>query len=84
MNAPSELEIDFWRVFGRVLGRHLEPGHYTQAQLPEWDSLRHVELMFELEENFRIEVPNEAIATLFSDTDTVVAFLNANAEGSAR
>jgi hypothetical protein len=73
----AALEADFWRVFGRALGRPLTPGRYTPAQLPEWDSLRHVELVFELEEKFRIEVPPGAIADLFSDTDAVLAFLRA-------
>jgi Phosphopantetheine attachment site len=77
-----DLERDFWRLFSRVLGRPLEPGRYDTAQLPEWDSLRHVELMFELEEHFGISVPQGRIAALYSSTDAVLDFLRAN--GTAR
>ncbi len=75
---PS-LEADFWRAFGRALGHPFEPGHYRQAELAEWDSLRHVELVFELEEVFRLSIPPAAIAELFSDTDTVLAYLREHA-----
>ncbi len=71
----ENLEADFWRIFGRALGRPIQPGHYRQSELAEWDSLRHVELIFEMEERFRIQIPSEVIAELFSDTDTVLAFL---------
>ncbi len=75
MSDTQALEADFWRVFSRALGRKFEPGHYRQADVPEWDSLRHVELVFEMEEAFRLDIPPPAIADLFSDTDTVLAFL---------
>ena len=71
----ADVESGFWPLFGRVLGRPVDPGRYAQADLAEWDSLRHVELMFELEERFRIEIPADAIADLFSDTDTLIDFL---------
>lgn len=71
----ADVESGFWPVFARVLGRPVQPGRYAQAELPEWDSLRHVELMFELEERFRIEVPADAIAGLFSDTETLIEFV---------
>lgn len=77
MSDNAALDADFWRVFGRALGRPVAPGRYEPAQLAEWDSLRHVELVFELEENFRVEIPPAAIADLFSDTDTILAFLRA-------
>jgi acyl carrier protein len=75
--TSQEIETEFWRLFGRVLGRRIEPGRYATADLPEWDSLRHVELVFELEERFRVDVPQDRIAELFSDTDAVLAFLRA-------
>lgn len=71
------LVADFWRVFCRTMGRTFAPGSYTQAQVGEWDSLRHVELMFELEEQFRVEIAPGTIVELFSDTDTILAFLRA-------
>ena len=75
MSSVAGLEEDFWRLFGRVLGRPIAPGQYQTTQLAEWDSLRHVELIFELEESFRIEIPQDVIAELFSDTDTILEFV---------
>ena len=77
MTEAAALEADFWRVFGRTMGRPFAPGRCAQAQVPEWDSLRHVELMFELEEQFRVDIAPEMIVELFSDTDTILAFLRA-------
>lgn len=73
----TKLEADFWRVFSRALGTPLAPGHYDRSELPRWDSLRHVELVFELEEAFGVQVPPEAIADLFSNTDAILDFLRA-------
>ena len=79
MSTDSTIEPTFWRLFSRVLGRPIAAGRYAVADLPEWDSLRHVELVFELEETFAVSIPPQAIADLFSDTGTVLAFLRANA-----
>lgn len=79
MTEPNRLEADFWRLFSRVIGRPLEPGRYDTAQLPEWDSLRHVELVFELEERMGVSIPQDRIAALYSDTDTVLSFLREHA-----
>jgi hypothetical protein len=79
MSETTSIDTRFWRVLSRALGRTVAPGHYTVADLPEWDSLRHVELVFELEETFGVSISPEAIADLFSDTDAVLAFLRANA-----
>lgn len=84
MKQSAGLEGDFWRVFGRTLGRAFEPGRYEQPQVPEWDSLRHVELIFELEEKFGIEIPPQSVADLFSDTDTIIAYLRARAAAEER
>ena len=78
MSQASPIDTQFWRILSRALGRPVAPGHYAVADLPEWASLRHVELLFELEENFGVSIPPEAIADLFSDTDTVLAFLRSN------
>ena len=71
-------EAEFWRLLGRVLGRKVEPGRYHRSELAGWDSLRHIELIFELEETFGVAVPQESIAALYTDTDTVLAFLRDN------
>ncbi len=77
--VTTDIDKRFWRMFSRVLGRPVPPGRHERAQLPEWDSLRHVELVFEIEEQFGITVPQEAIAGLFSDTDTLLAFVRRHA-----
>jgi acyl carrier protein len=71
----SEIDRQFWRLLARVLGRPVAPGRYDTTQLPEWDSLRHVELVFELEETFGVDVPQDTIAALYTDTDTVLHFV---------
>lgn len=73
------LEEKFWRQFSRALGRPIAPGRYAVADLPEWDSLRHVELVFELEEAFGLSITPDSIAALYSDTDSVLAFLREHA-----
>ena len=75
MSETSNVEAKFWRILGRTLGRQVPPGRYAVADLQEWDSLRHVELVFELEEAFGLSIPPDAIAHLYSDTDTVLAYL---------
>lgn len=79
MSESSLIDTKFWRVLSRAMGRPVPPGRYTVADLPEWDSLRHIELVFELEESFGVTIPPAAIADLFSDTDSVLAYLDANA-----
>jgi len=75
MNA--DFDHSFWTLFGRVLGRPLPPGRYARSELPEWDSLRHIELVFELEQRYGVAIDGEAIAALYSDTDTLRAWLRA-------
>lgn len=79
MSESSSIDTKFWRVLSRAMGRPVPPGRYTVADLAEWDSLRHIELVFELEESFGVTIPPAAIADLFSDTDSVLAYLDANA-----
>ena len=75
--ADAALAATFWKLFSRVLGRPVAPGHYTREELPEWDSLRHIELVFELEQALGIEIDADAIADLYADTDRVLAWLAA-------
>lgn len=75
-------EAKFWPMFSQVMGKPVSPGHYDKADLPEWDSLRHVELIFALEDSFGVAVPRDKIADLYSDTDSVLAFLRAHSPAS--
>ena len=82
MSDPDTVEARFWPMFSRVMNKPIAPGRYEKAALPEWDSLRHVELMFSLEDTFGVAVPRDRIADLYSDTDTVLAFLREQGAGS--
>ena len=44
---------------------------------PKWDSLKHVELIFLLEDEFDIEIPEEDMPGL-SSTEKVCAYLSAS------
>jgi acyl carrier protein len=67
----------FWRIFGRIVGETLEPANYSTAALRQWDSLRHVELIFELEEQYEVDIEPDDIVALYSDTDSILRFLKA-------
>jgi acyl carrier protein len=72
----GEIEPKFWRIFKRVMQMELASDHYTASALSQWDSLKHVELMFELEEGFNIEIEPQKIVELYSSTDEILNFLN--------
>lgn len=82
MSGSDDLDAKFWPLFSQVIGHPLAPGHYDKAQLLEWDSLRHVELVFAIEETFGVAVPRDRIAELYTDTDTVLTFLREQSSGS--
>lgn len=42
--------------------------HMTMDSYPEWDSLRHIELVSEIEDRFGIELSNREVASLQSFT----------------
>ena len=73
--------MHLYKIIGKVLG--VDPtalNDESNAQnTPKWDSLRHIELVIELEESFGVTIPPAAIADLYSDTDSVLAYLDANA-----
>ena len=71
----TELETLFWKIFRRTMGVVIEVGSYQVDDLKEWDSLRHVELIFALEESFALEFSPDDIADLYSSTDEILRFL---------
>jgi acyl carrier protein len=76
MTSPDpDVTKTFWRILGRVLGRPITPGSYQRDELPEWDSLRHIELIFELEEAMGLQIDPDAIAELYSSTDALLDYL---------
>ncbi len=83
-DPAASIDEQFWGVFSRAMGCEITPGRYEVADVAQWDSLRHVELVFTLEEQFGIRVPPDAIAALFSDTDTVRGFVRQALAAPAR
>ncbi|MCB1693487.1 MAG: acyl carrier protein [Pseudomonadales bacterium] len=73
--SPANPDEVFWKLFSRVLKRPVDPGSYTRDELPEWDSLRHVELIFELEEAFGVNIDAEDIVELYSSPQAILDYL---------
>ena len=57
------------------MGCAIDAGSYRVEALKEWDSLRHVELIFALEDAFGVEFSPDDIADLYSSTENILAFL---------
>ncbi|MGI9305914.1 MAG: acyl carrier protein [Gammaproteobacteria bacterium] len=74
--AANNIEEKFWRIFKRVLNIDDSSGTVTKDGTEEWDSLRHVELIFELETSFDLDVSPDEIVELYSDTDVILNFLH--------
>ena len=74
------VENRFWSIFQRSMGRRFENKNYTADSIEEWDSLTHVELIFELESEFGVQFSQEEIAEYYSDTDHLLEYLKANGE----
>ncbi len=86
-----DLERTFWRIFRRTLeleaatpdpgeAEASEPTRLAKDDLEAWDSLRHVELVFALEESFDLDISPDDVVELFSDTDTVLDYLRRNVD----
>lgn len=59
------------------MGRTIDAGSYKVDAVKEWDSLRHVELIFALEDAFGLDCSPDDIADLYSSTDEILTFLTA-------
>lgn len=61
------LEKEILAVLGVVLKRTFEIGaQVSRKNTPQWDSLRHIELMFALEDRFGIQFSEDELAGLDS------------------
>ncbi len=60
-----------------VFGVDELPENVTTEDVGQWDSLRHLELMLELELEFHIEISSEAMPELVS-LDAIEAYLQDN------
>lgn len=74
MNA-SQVEVLFWEVMSECFDRPVGPEHLRVEDLEEWDSMRHIGLILELEEAFDIEVDPERIGELYTGTDVILDYL---------
>lgn len=74
---PTKIDL-FWGIFERTLGRKFNRACQNVESVEEWDSLKHVELIFELEQQFNVEIGSEDIPRLYSNTDVILEYLNNN------
>ena len=82
-NAAEPIQDTFWAIFERTHGRKFDRQSQTADVVEEWDSLKHVELIFELEQAFGLEFSPDDIADMYSNTDTILELVNRKA-GSSR
>ena len=80
---PESMEKCFWKIFSRTLDIDVVGGRVAKSDTERWDSLKHVELVFELEEAFGLDVAPDDIVALYSDTDAILAYLALHAEREA-
>ncbi len=76
-NGVDKIEI-FWKIFESVMGGPMDRQCHSVISLEAWDSLTHVELIFELERELDIEFSQDDIAKLYSSTDAIIKFINSN------
>lgn len=62
-------------VLGAVLGVAVPADHgLARKDLPVWDSVKHVEVVFALEDAFEVQIPEDVMGRLDS-TDAIVSTL---------
>ena len=81
MLVHDELEQLFRDVFGDDTIELTE--ETTARDVPQWDSLGHVNLMFAIEERFRVRFRGNELAE-FANVGELKRFLEEHANGSAR
>lgn len=75
-NSPSALgaEQRLLKIFSRVLEREIPDGEsVVRENEPKWDSLKHIELVFAVEDAFSVQFEGETIPHLNSLDDFVAA-----------
>lgn len=71
---PLSLEKEVLAVLAVVVKRKFDIGaNVSRKNTPEWDSLKHIELMFALEDRFDIQFSEEELARLDSVATIVEA-----------
>ena len=68
MSSPNEkLVTDLTRIFKKVMGEHVIINLDTRRNnLSEWDSINHLDLIVELEENYQLDLSMEQIEQIDS------------------
>jgi acyl carrier protein len=81
VNVNSELIEKVQSVLAEALQLPLEQvtPELAFGDLPQWDSMGHMEVMMRLEEHFGVEVNADTIAELIS-IPTIIAYLRNNRE----
>jgi acyl carrier protein len=65
--VQNSIATEVSRILGLVLHRQIGNGEkITRAGEPAWDSLKHVEIMFAIEDHFGVQFTAEELATLDS------------------
>ena len=62
----SKYEKQFTEIFCRVMGVNKLDENWVMNEIAEWDSLKHIQLLSELEEELNISLEYEEIATMTS------------------
>jgi len=73
-NVANKIE-KFWEIFENVMGKQMGRQCQSVTSLGEWDSLSHVELIFEMERELEIEFCQDDIAKLYSSTDVILEYI---------
>ncbi|MGB0748652.1 MAG: acyl carrier protein [Magnetospiraceae bacterium] len=73
----SDTEQQIAALVSRVLRRKFAAWPIVAAEVEEWDSMKHIEVIMELEMEFDLEIDPEAIADLHSNTQVIAAFIDA-------
>ena len=65
MTGNSSLHDQVVRVFSTVLKREFASEmDIVRSETPQWDSLKHIELLFAIEDHFELQFSEEQLATL--------------------
>jgi acyl carrier protein len=77
MNEPVvHTESDVRDLVLRILGLHdRPPSELRRSDIPEWDSLKHMEIVFTLEDRYRVRFDESEFAVL-TTTKAIIAALS--------
>lgn len=73
------IKYKLWPLLERTFNRKFDYSlNVTRQDTSEWDSLNHINLMFEIENEFKCMLSADDIAQLYSSSDNIIAFLERN------